>query len=554
MSGDESSAPPSVASSSPPRDLGRLSTSNTTSSQLLSILHELRNSVGPKVVNNAIAKVMRIPVEKLGLSAPIDGRKKTKKEKQLLKQQKNDVKAAANESGANQPQKKKKKREFNMSNYTMRAVAVKFLYLGEKYAGFARQDHMPETVERYLLEALVRSKLIESVDDAGYSRCGRTDRGVSAFGQVVALHMRSNLPATAELLSASSIDDVRPGEKFQVRLASGEEKTLTEVDYASHINRALPADIRVYSVASCRPEFSARFDCKARMYRYFFVKRDLDIEKMRKAAQHLVGKHDFRNFCRIDPNCHVYERNVRSFEIVECPGQRAEDPSQQMYRCEIFGRAFLWHQVRCMVEVLFLIGSGREDPSIIPQLLDIAQTPRKPQYDMASDLPLVLHDCYFADPDDAEGSGPRFEYTPLALLQVHAQLTEMWEQRSVQATMLRSHLDALEAFQVDAKLVVNDLDHYAPKLEVLMRAQKLLTDEGGAVEWKDVSPLLPLSKKRKTLPLAKRDTGHSVDERKRKAQERKRRREEEEESAMQTAKEVKTENGSTHEVATATLP
>ncbi|KAG6597949.1 tRNA pseudouridine(38-40) synthase [Phytophthora cinnamomi] len=507
-----------------------------------------------EVVNNAIAKVMHVPVEKLGQVTPADVRKKTKKEKQLLKQQKM-AENANNPVGPNQPLKKKKKREFNMSNYTARALAVKFLYLGEKYAGFARQDHMPETVERYLLEALVRSKLIENVDNVGYSRCGRTDRGVSAFGQVVALRIRSNMPATAELLSAPSIDDVRPGEKFQVRLESGEVKTLTELDYASHINRALPADIRVYSVASCRPEFSARFDCKARMYRYFFVRRDLDIEKMRAAAQYLVGKHDFRNFCRIDPNCHVYERNVRSFEIVECPGQRADDPSQQMFRCEVFGRAFLWHQVRCMVEVLFLIGSGQEDPSIIPKLLDIAQTPRKPQYDMASDLPLVLHDCYFADPDDAEGPGPRFEYTPLALLQVHAQLTETWEKRCVQAAMLRSHLDTLEAFRVDARLVVNDLDHYAPKLEQLMRERKLLTNEGGIVQWKDISPLLPLSKKRKTLPLAKRDTGHSVDERKRIAQERKRRREEGEDSAMQAAKEVRTESGehaSAHDAAIST--
>jgi len=465
---------------------------------------------------------MRVPVEKLEQAAPSVGVKKTKKERQLLKQQKNAERGDATHGG---PQKKKKSRAFSMSNYALRAVAIKFLYLGEKYAGFARQDHMPETVERYLLEALERAKLMENVDDAGYSRCGRTDRGVSAFGQVVALRLRSNLPATAELLSAPSIDDVQPGEKFQVRLATGEVKTIREVDYASHINRALPADIRVYSVAS------------------FFVRRDLDVDKMRTAARLLVGKHDFRNFCRIDTNCHVYERNVRSFEIVECPGQRADDPSQQMYRCEVFGRAFLWHQVRCMVEVLFLIGSGREDPSIIPRLLDIEQTPRKPQYDMASDLPLVLHDCLFVGPDDAERPGPRFEYTPLALLQVHAQLTETWEQRSIQAAMLRSHLDALDAFRLDARLVVRDLDHYAPKLEQLMRARSLLTDEGGSVQWKDVSPLLPLAKKRKNLPLAKRDTGHSVDERKRVALERKRRREEGEEAAVQAAKEVKTESG-----------
>ncbi|KAG7400878.1 tRNA pseudouridine synthase 3 [Phytophthora boehmeriae] len=536
---------PAVASTALPRDLGSLNSHTASLEQLLAILHELRNSVGPKVVNNAIAKVMRRP---FGQSAPSEAveDQKTKKNTQKQHQNAQNGENAKNPSAPQQP-KKKKKREFCMSNYTARSLAVKFLYVGEKYAGFARQDHMPETVERYLIEALVRSKLIENIDNCGYSRCGRTDRGVSAFGQVVALRMRSNLPATAELLSAPSIDDVLPGDKFQVRLASGEIKTLTEVDYASHINRALPADIRVYSVAPCRPEFSARFDCKARMYRYFFVRRDLDIDKMRTAAQFLVGKHDFRNFCRIDPNCHVYERNVGSFEIVECPGQRAEDPSQQMFRCEVFGRAFLWHQVRCMVEVLFLVGSGREKPSIVPRLLDIAQTPRKPQYDMASDLPLVLHDCYFAEPDSKDGEpGPRFEYTPLALLQVHAQLTETWEQRCVQAAMLRSHLDALESFQVDANIVVKDLDHYAPKLEQLLRERNLLTDDGGLVQWKDVSPLLPLAKKRKTLPLVKRDTGHSVDERKRKMQERKRRREEEEEQALKDAKRLEGDKAIEH--------
>lgn len=48
-----------------------------------------------------------------------------------------------------------------------------------------------------------------------------------------------------------------------------------------------------------------------------------------------------------------------------------------------------------MVQVLFLIGSGKEEPDLIPRLLDVEQTPRKPQYDMASDIPLVLHDCFF---------------------------------------------------------------------------------------------------------------------------------------------------------------
>ena len=36
-------------------------------------------------------------------------------------------------------------------------------------------------------------------------------------------------------------------------------------------------------------------------------------------------------------------------------------------------------QVRCMAAVLFMVGRGEEDPSIVAQLLDIEAQPRKPQ-------------------------------------------------------------------------------------------------------------------------------------------------------------------------------
>lgn len=41
--------------------------------------------------------------------------------------------------------------------------------------------------------------------------------------------------------------------------------------------------------------------------------------------------------------------------------------------CELtlIGKAYLWHQVRCIVGVLFLIGSGKESPSVVKQLLDV---------------------------------------------------------------------------------------------------------------------------------------------------------------------------------------
>ena len=58
---------------------------------------------------------------------------------------------------------------------------------------------------------------------------------------------------------------------------------------------------------------------------------------------------------------------------------------------------FLWHQVRCMVAILFLVGQGLEDPAIVNALLDVEGNEHigRPQYEMADDGPLVLWDCRF---------------------------------------------------------------------------------------------------------------------------------------------------------------
>ena len=55
-------------------------------------------------------------------------------------------------------------------------------------------------------------------------------------------------------------------------------------------------------------------------------------------------------------------------------------PPSTYQMCEVT-ISFLWHQVRCMVAVLFLIGHGLEKPDLIGHMLDIE---RKPQYGMAS--------------------------------------------------------------------------------------------------------------------------------------------------------------------------
>ena len=49
-----------------------------------------------------------------------------------------------------------------------------------------------------------------------------------------------------------------------------------------------------------RPDFSARFDCTSRMYKYYFPRGDLNLMRMNTAGAKLIGEHDYRNFCKMD--------------------------------------------------------------------------------------------------------------------------------------------------------------------------------------------------------------------------------------------------------------
>jgi len=414
----------------------------------------------------------------------------------------------------------KEKRDIDPSKYNTRFIALKFAYLGQRYNGYehANGNITPlPTVEEELWKALRKTRLIfpttssstdDDFDDAKfrsmrpytinwegcqYSKCGRTDRGVSAFGQVIGIRVRSarpkspaksNTPSRLELLkqrraSASSVGDSEsPGDQItedgtlvglneaDLGDSGAEEKwddIADELNYIQILNNVLPEDIRI--LAWCPhppPDFDARFSCRERRYKYFFTQpafsptpgplgfvrgagkekglpgtkyREgwLDIDAMRKAAKYFEGVHDFRNFCRVDTSKQIdnFERIIYHADIelvdpkshplgyVGKPGfqpletdshaassERSEEghpPSTpQVYAFTVHGSAFLWHQVRHMVAVLFLIGQGLESPSIIPELLDVSKNPRKPTYEMADDAPLVLWDCIY--PDEKSGS------------------------------------------------------------------------------------------------------------------------------------------------------
>jgi tRNA pseudouridine38/39 synthase len=270
-------------------------------------------------------------------------------------------------------EKNKSKKPFDFSKYHTRFIALRFSYMGWNYNGLAVQkgETPLPTVEGVLIEALNKCRLVPSANpsDFKFSRCGRTDKGVSALNQVISLKVRSNLTKEEQ---EDPVNDDR------------------EIDYVNVLNHLLPDDIKIHSIALRPPKgFDARFSCKARHYKYLFHKKELDLELMKKAAEYYKGEHDFRNFCKIDGSKQIvnYNRTVMEAQILKL--------DDDFYCFDLKGTAFLWHQVRNMIGVLFLIGQGLEKPEIVKDLLNIDLYSTKPVYEMGSDLPLILYDCSF---------------------------------------------------------------------------------------------------------------------------------------------------------------
>jgi tRNA pseudouridine38/39 synthase len=223
----------------------------------------------------------------------------------------------------------------------------------------------------------------------------------------------------------------------------------SEYSYPHILNRVLPPEIRVLAwsplpqevpsqnadssdTAHSETAFDARFSCTTRHYRYFFSRHPvpdhppLDIPRMQAAAARLIGEHDFRNFCKVDGSKQIENHcrrvlkavvrpdDARSLDQIEQADLREELP-QSSYVFELVGSAFLWHQVRHIMSVLFHVGHGFEDPEVVTRLLNTGYkavgdadcdipagvslengtvpVASKPLYVMGAALPLQLYRC-----------------------------------------------------------------------------------------------------------------------------------------------------------------
>lgn len=413
------------------------------------------------------------------------------------------------------------------------------------------------TIEEELWKALYKCRLISptgvptdldtynlqsdvvSWEGCDYSKCGRTDKGVSAFGQVIGIRVRSKRPLSKRkasttangevdgqdsqneaLLENGSFLPVSSSSSSSVVVDEGPENLnideedysndsafdpiVDEINYPGLLNSVLPPDIRILAWCPTPPlGFSARFSCKERQYKYFFTQpafpptpgnletksklkhcqsiKDgwLDIEAMREAAKHYIGAHDFRNFCKIDASKQItnFTRRINHADIVEEDATRTlgfmnaaaflpkvpqgiESPADlvrypKVYSFTLHGSAFLWHQVRHMVAILFLVGQGLESPSIVSDLLDVEKNPCRPMYEMASDTPLVLWNCVFPHENDPEqkdglqwlyiGNGAGNGDAKYGSRGLMRDLWQTWRERKIDEVLAATLLDVVEA-------------------------------------------------------------------------------------------------------------
>lgn len=210
-------------------------------------------------------------------------------------------------------------------------------YDGSDFLGFQYQAR-GRTVQGEI-ERAIEKVTQQKVRIAG---AGRTDAGVHALGQVIAFNVAWRHSAQ-ELQRA--------------------------------LNAVLPMDIALRDCCVVSFDFHPRYDALWRQYRYVVwnepvrsplwqryahhVPEPLDVAAMQKAAQYLIGCHDFAAFGKAPRGNNTVRKVLQAEWVVE--GKRLT--------FEITADAFLRHMVRRIVGTLLQIGRGQRPPEEIALLV-----------------------------------------------------------------------------------------------------------------------------------------------------------------------------------------
>lgn len=222
----------------------------------------------------------------------------------------------------------------------MRNIRLKISYDGTRYQGWQRQKAVESTIQGKL-EHILTKMTGEEVEIHG---SGRTDAGVHARAQVANF-------------------------KTECRMTTEEIK--------EYVNAYLPLDIAVTEVKEASERFHSRLNVVGKRYIYrvwnstehnVFERNyvypfvgNLNLEKMRKAAEILMGTHDFQSFCGRKMKKKSTVRTIRKLDIEQIGHE---------IRFTYEGDGFLFHMIRILTGTLLEIGTGEIQLEDLPGILE----------------------------------------------------------------------------------------------------------------------------------------------------------------------------------------
>lgn len=217
-------------------------------------------------------------------------------------------------------------------------LALKFAYDGKSFFGYAKQPNL-KTVEGEIINALNKTKIVYE----NFSSASRTDRGVSALGNVVAF----NTDFKGNVLSAMN---------------------------------ANVSDVWFYGASRVDEDFNPRY-AKERWYRYFLFDYGLDVNRMKKASMLFIGVHDFTNFARAENRNPI--RKINSLKIKE---------KNNFIIIDIKAESFLWNMVRRIASSLEKVGKKEIKIDVIK---DALESNKIFDFGSAKPEPLILMDVKY---------------------------------------------------------------------------------------------------------------------------------------------------------------
>jgi len=259
--------------------------------------------------------------------------------------------------------------------YAMPTYRLTLEYEGTDWYGWQIQPDRP-TIQQAIQDALAT---IQRLDDVLVVGSGRTDAGVHATGQVAHVALQQEV------------------DPFRLRGA---------------LNGVLPPTIVVRDLTLAPDDFHARYSARARRYEYvltaepvalarrhvWHVRPAPDLALMERAAQDLVGTHDFTSFCRTQA-----ETPSKVCTVTEATFRCESRPGLTTFSIE--ADRFLHGMVRSIVGTLVDIGQGRRPLHAIPNIL--AERDRRAASRSAPARGLTLVSVkYPNDPPDAWSKTP----------------------------------------------------------------------------------------------------------------------------------------------------